>query len=188
MLKFGHEPGDVPELTFSCYRRLPLLTNNSWRSRLSECIDAACEELECQLAAFVYMPQHVHLLVWGLRVKEDVGRLLGKIKRAQSVSVRADLERTGSRLLRKLIIRERPGKFVFRYWQEGVGYDRNLFTVAAVQGSIDYIHRNPVGRELCVRSRDWRWSSARYYESDGQIVDPQLPKITPLPPEFWLGP
>jgi hypothetical protein len=43
-------------------------------------------------------------------------------------------------------------------------------------------------RELFVQSRDWRWFSARYYESDGQIVDPLLPKITPLPPAFWLGP
>jgi hypothetical protein len=40
----------------------------------------------------------------------------------------------------------------------------------------------------CLMRIPWRWSSARYYESDGQIVDPLLPKITPLPPEFWIGP
>jgi hypothetical protein len=27
-IRHYHEPGDV--LTFSCYRRLPLLTNNAW--------------------------------------------------------------------------------------------------------------------------------------------------------------
>jgi putative transposase len=77
---------------------------------------------------------------------------------------------------------------VFRFWQEGPGYDRNLFTVRAVQASLDYIHRNPVARKLCVQARHWRWSSARYYESDGQVLDPLLPTITPLPAEFWSGP
>ncbi|WP_425614438.1 hypothetical protein NA78x_004305 [Anatilimnocola sp. NA78] len=57
--------------------------------------------------------------------------------------------------------------------------------MAAVQASIDYTHRNPVTRELCKLNRDWRWSSARYYESDGQEADPLLPRITPLPNDFW---
>jgi hypothetical protein len=28
------EPGHLHELTFSCYRRMPLLTNDDWRRRL----------------------------------------------------------------------------------------------------------------------------------------------------------
>jgi REP element-mobilizing transposase RayT len=85
-VKHYHEPGDIHELTFSCYRRLPLLTNNAWRTGLSRTIDKACEELACHLAAFVFMPEHVHLLVWGLRSKEEVGILLGKIKQPPSRS------------------------------------------------------------------------------------------------------
>ena len=54
-IKHYHEPGDLNELTFSCYRRLPLLTNDDWRSRLSRCIDDAKEEAAMKLVAFVYM-------------------------------------------------------------------------------------------------------------------------------------
>lgn len=186
-VKHFHEPGDIHELTFSCYQRRPLLTNNVWRARLSRCIDDACTNLGCCLAAFVYMPEHVHLLVWGLRAKEEVSTLLLKIKNPLSSSVHADLKQSQSRLLQTLTVRERPGKYVFRYWQEGPGYDRNLFTVQAVQASLDYIHRNPVERGLCARATDWRWSSAQYYESDGKIIDPLHPQVTPLPREFWLG-
>jgi putative transposase len=186
-IRHFHQPGDIHELTFSCYRRLPLLTNNAWRARLSEAIDAACHSRGCHVAAFVYMPEHVHLLVWGIQAKEDVSRLLGAIKRPYSAQVRQDLERTQSRLLKRLIIRDR-GRMVFRYWQEGPSFDRNLFTVKAVQASIDYIHSNPVKRGLCQKARDWRWSSARFYEEDGNFFDPLLPKITPLPAEFWAGP
>ena len=132
------------------------------------------------------MPEHVHLLVWGIHAKEEVSRLLGAIKRPVAAHVRADLERTQSRLLTRLTICER-GRKVFRYWQEGPGFDRNLFTVSVVQTSIDYIHNNPVKRGLCQKARDWRWSSARFYESDGTFVDPLLPTITPLPAEFWVS-
>jgi putative transposase len=184
-VKHFHEVGDVHELTFSCYRRMPLLTNNAWRTELSRCINAACERTGGKLAAFVYMPEHVHLLVWGLRCKEEVSDLLSRLKRPLSVAVRADLEAKNSRLLTKLMVRERPDRLVFRYWQEGPGFDRNLYTVKAVQGSLDYIHTNPVKRGLCVRARDWRWSSARFYETDGQHQDTALPTITPLPAEFW---
>ena len=34
-----HEPGQLHEFTFSCYRRLPLLTNDRWRERLARAID-----------------------------------------------------------------------------------------------------------------------------------------------------
>jgi putative transposase len=182
-IKHYHEPGDLHELTFSCYRRLPLLTNDGWRTHLSRAIDNACQRLGCRLAAFVYMPEHVHLLVWQIQCKEDISRLLAAIKRPVSVAVRDDLRQSGSRLLDKLTIQERPGKTSFRLWQEGPGFDRNLFTVKAVAASIDYIHTNPVKRGLCQIARDWRWSSARFYED--QTNNSPLPQIEPLPPEFW---
>jgi putative transposase len=102
------------------------------------------------------------------------------------VTARDDLKRHRSRLLERLTIQERPGRMVFRFWQEGPGFDRNLFTVKAVTASLDYIHSNPVKRGLCQKARDWRWSSARYYEEEGCKMDPLLPKLTPLPAEFWV--
>jgi putative transposase len=166
---------------------MPLLTNNAWRTRLSRAIDEACQPLGCHLAAFVYMPEHVHLLVWGLRAKEDVSTLLAEIKRPFSRHIHQDLVAHRSPLLQRLMVRQRPGKIASRYWQEGPGFDRNLFTVKAVRASLDYIHMNPVKRGLCTRASEWPWSSARYYELDGQYVNPAWPKIEPLPAEFWLG-
>jgi putative transposase len=185
-VKHFHEPGDLHELTFSCYRRLKLLTNNPWKEKLSREIDEACEAEQLLLIAFVYMPEHVHLLLWPLTNEPRIDIFLKRIKRPVSVLARDNLRASGSRLLDQLTIRERPGKTVFRFWQEGPGYDRNLQTAQAVQASIDYIHLNPVKRGLCQQASNWRWSSARYYESGGRNVDPALPKLAFLPPEFWL--
>jgi len=40
-----------------------------------------------------------------------------------------------------------PG--IYRFWQDGPGYDRNLFSDSAIRGSIDFVHANPVRRRLC---------------------------------------
>lgn len=184
-VKHYHEPGDVHELTFSCYRRRPLLTNDTWRGYLSANIDTAFEEQGCRLVAFVFMPEHVHLIVDPLRPQPDFGRLLAGIKRPTSVRIKRDLVRSNSRLLETLTVQERPGKTVFRFWQEGSGYDRNLQQEHSVLAAIDYVHLNPVRRKLCERSSHWRWSSARWYESDGREHDPGIPVIHGLRAGFF---
>jgi len=40
-VKHYEQPSDVRELTFSCYRRLPLLTNDLWRAMLFESLEQA---------------------------------------------------------------------------------------------------------------------------------------------------
>ena len=184
-IKHYHEPGDLHELTFSCYRRITLLTNNAWREHLARSIDDACEAEQCKLIAFVFMPEHVHLLLWPQTNVPQIDLVLKRLKRPVSIKARDDLRASNATVLQRLIVRERPGKYSFRFWQEGPGYDRNLQTCEAVLASIDCIHLNPVKRGLCQRTRDWRWSSVRFYESGGAIVDPALPRLTMLPAEFW---
>ena len=79
-VKHYDDPGHFHELTFSCYGRKPLLTNDHWRSMLSESIDRAIERHGFRLAAFVYMPEHVHLLVWPDSPRAKVSGLLKAIK------------------------------------------------------------------------------------------------------------
>jgi putative transposase len=140
-----------------------LLTNDEWRQKLSRCIDAAGEETRISLVAFVYMPEHVHLLSYPLDPQPNLGLYLARIKQPFSKQIREILVARRSRLLQQLTVRERPGKTCFRFWQEGPGHDRNLFTPDAIRASIDYMHNNPVERDLCRRAIDWMWSSARYY-------------------------
>jgi putative transposase len=184
-IKHYHEPGDLHELTFSCYRQTKLLTNDAWRKYLSRSIDEAGEQFRFNLIAFVFMPEHVHLLVFPLDKEPNLPDYLAAIKRPVSADVKRDLQAANSPLLQRLTIRERPGKFSFRFWQEGPGYDRNLQNPTSVQSSIGYIHLNPIRRKLVTEAWLWKWSSARFYRSEGQEIDPDLPRITPLPSEFW---
>ncbi|MEM8735994.1 MAG: transposase, partial [Planctomycetota bacterium] len=176
------------ELTFSCYRRLPLL-DDQWRlEQLSLSIDRATSKHGWQLAAFVFMPEHVHLLVYPTQSWARVDQLIFAIKRPFSYQVKQQLTRSGDSLLRELTIRQRPGKKTFRFWQEGPGYDRNVRTEQALLSAIDYLHLNPVRRGLVSRAIDYRWSSARWYGSNGAEVSPELPKLSAVPLEWFADP
>jgi putative transposase len=145
------------------------------------------EELSFELTAFVFMPEHVHLLLLPKTHQCDIARLLQAIKRPFSHRIKRILTESGSTLLDRLTVPDnRKGK-VFRFWQKGPGYDRNLFSPKAVQASIDYIHHNPVKRGLCERTVDWKWSSARWFAEEGLVVDQQLPRIEKIPLDFFLG-
>ena len=45
----------------------------------------------------------------------------------------------------------------------GGGYDRNINDLRTREWMIDYIHANPVRRDLIQRVVEWEWSSARWY-------------------------
>jgi len=49
----------------------------------------------------------------------------------------------------------------YRFWQDGGGYDRNLWTRDAICSEIEYIHDNPVRKGLVDTAIEWEWSSAR---------------------------
>jgi putative transposase len=161
-----HQSGDFHELTFSCYRQMPLLVNDDWRRRLSRSIDNAATETKMELVAFVFMPEHVHLLVYPLLSQGNIDLFLARLKQPFSKQIKELLTASHNPLLSSLTVRERPGKYCFRFWQEGPGFDRNIFTPAALQASIHYIHCNPVRRKLCGRATEWEWSSARYYAEE----------------------
>jgi REP-associated tyrosine transposase len=179
--------GEIHELTFSCYQRWPIFDDQWRREQFSIAVDRAMDNHNWRLAAFAYMPEHVHLLVYPISNGLKVHRLLFAIKRPFSFRVKQRLVDTADSLLSRLTIRQRPNRSTFRFWQEGPGYDRNIRTEKVLLSSIDYIHSNPVRRGLVERATDYRWSSARWYAADDQSTDLALPELTAIPLEWFCG-
>lgn len=75
------DPGHAHALTFSCYRRLPLLSKDRTRAWLIESI-AEAGHSECfDLWAYVIMPEHVHVLLAPHPDTPGISRILWRIKR-----------------------------------------------------------------------------------------------------------
>lgn len=149
------------ELTFSCYRRFAFFSKSLPCQWFLEALQTIRPRWPIDLWAWVIMPNHVHLLV-APREKTQVGKFAGQIKERVARKAVAWLEQNNPQWLAKITVME--GKVIRRrFWQPGGGYDRNVDSESTLRSMIDYIHANPVRKELVERPEDWEWSSARWY-------------------------
>lgn len=178
-----NEPGQAHELTFSCYRRLPLLDSDRVRGFLAESINAAKAEPDFAVWAYVFMPEHVHLIVYPRRVEYDIAAIRKAIEEPAARRALNHLRMEGSEWLPQLE-RQRGGKAEFLFWQSGGGYDRNIESAKVLLAAMEYIHLNPVRRCLVDHDTDWKWSSAAFIADQG--TSPV--QVDPIPSEWLLIP
>jgi putative transposase len=160
-LRHFNLPGHAHDLTFSCYRRLPLLSRDRTRQWLMDAIESARNKQEYAVLAFVIMPEHVHIIVYPFKQQYDIACFLKSIKQSVSRKAHTWLVNHDRQWLEKLTV---SGHGNFRFWQAGGGYDRNIDSRSTLLRIIDYIHQNPVRRGLAEKAMDFPWSSASWYE------------------------
>jgi putative transposase len=165
-------PGHVHFYTFSCYQRMPLLSNELWRTWLAESIAHARTKLQIDLWAYVFMPEHVHLL---LHPRQEVYRISAFMQLAKTPMARrviASLKASVSPLLEKLKTVTRDGVVEYRYWQPGGGHDLNILSLKKAIEKAEYCHNNPVKRGLVKSPELWRWSSVRWLNGGAREDEP----------------
>jgi len=161
-LKRYYGRGHLHFVTFSCYRRLPLLKSARARDIFVRELGKARDELGFQLIGYVVMPEHVHLLI-------------GEPKQGTPSTV---LQKLKLRVARKMRNRKKPAnarQFVLpfaetlealpSFWQPRF-HDFNVYSQWKRQQKLNYIHENPVKRGLVSHPRDWSWSSWRFYHGE----------------------
>ena len=163
-LRHFNVPGEAHFVTFSTYRRQPFLTNDLYRAWLAESVRTACAKDGWFLWAYVFMPEHVHLLVFPRQTSYSVAEFLRSVKLPFARRLVASLLEKHAPLLVKLTVPARPGHGVYRVWQAGAGYDKNLWSWDWICAKARYCHRNPVTRRLVRSPEKWRWSSFRWLE------------------------
>jgi len=151
--------GHLHFITFSCYRRLPLLkTARAWDIFVKE-LGKVRDEMGFHLFGYVVMPEHVHLL-------------MSEPKQGTPSTV---LQKLKLRVARKLRKRGRPacvgqmrlpfgetGMPLRAFWQARF-YDFNVYSKGKKTEKLNYMHANPVIRGLVKHPRDWASSSWGFY-------------------------
>jgi putative transposase len=168
--KSYNEPGHAHELTFSCFRRLPLLSRDRTRHWFLEGLDKARRSQNLFVWAYVLMPEHVHVLVWPREPDYEVRLIRTALKVPVQRKALAYLRLHAPEFLPRLRDEQPNGEVHYRFWQRGGGYDRNVTDPETVRSMIEYIHNNPVRRGLVRQATDWPWSSARFYAGQEAIL------------------
>ena len=151
--------GHLHFITFSCYRRLPLLKTARARDIFVKELGKVRDEVEFRLLGYVVMPEHVHLL-------------MSEPSRGTPSTV---LHKLKLRVARKLRKRQLPGcagqmhlpfaetlEPLRAFWQAR-SYDFNVYSQGKKKEKLNYMHANPVIRGLVKHPKDWRWSSRGFY-------------------------
>ncbi len=147
-------PGHAHGLTFSCYRTQKLLTCERTCRWLAEAIDAAREKHQFSLWAYVFMPEHVHLIVCPQQREYDIASIRKSIKAPTARKAICRMQKESPQSL-EMITRHRGSRTERLFWQSGGGYDRNIDEPATLERMIDYLHANPIRRGLVASASDW---------------------------------
>jgi len=121
---------------------------------LVEQIDISRSNNGFKLLGYVFMPEHIHLVILP-EANTKVGLLIGAIKMRMSKKY-FQLTAIGA-----------PDKMNV-FWQKRC-YDHNCRMVDMVREKINYCHNNPVKRGLVESPADWLWSSYNWYQGKKDV-------------------
>jgi len=163
---------DLHFLTFSCYRRRPLFSNEAYCDLFLKILDRVRRRYRLVVLGYVVMPEHVHLLLSEPQretLSTAIQALKSGVVRSMQCSSRSVVAAPRSRKSGETWGTPVSGTPVSgtpvhpdRFWQARF-YDFNVWTEGKRIEKLRYIHRNPVERGLVSSPEQWRWSSFRWY-------------------------
>ena len=128
-------------VTFSCYRRQPLLGGAAAYGVFEQELEAVRRRYGFVVAGYVLMPEHVHLLV-------------GEPSRSSlSVALQVLKQQTSRKLKQRGEV---------QFWQRRY-YDFNVWSEEEARRKTALYAPKPVKRGLVEKPEDWPWSSFRHY-------------------------
>jgi putative transposase len=152
--------GDLHFVTFSCYRRRPLLGTPRARHCFVKILEQVRSRHCFQLTGYVVMPEHVHLLI-SEPEKGNPSKVLQVLKQKVSRALRRRPRKSSAAQLPLPFTSSRSDARAF--WQRRF-YDFNVWSSKKLREKLEYMHRNPVQRKLVFHPKDWPWSSWSHYE------------------------
>jgi len=153
--------GHLHFITWSCYRRFPLLSSAGSRDLFVQILGEVRDRYGFALVGYVVMPEHIHLLI-------------SEPKTGTPSTVLQVLKQRVSRQLRLRLVG--ADQSLPQFWQSRF-YDFNVWSQKKTVEKLQYMHLNPVKRGLVSHPRDWPWSSFLYYAGGGS----GLVRIDPVP-------
>lgn len=149
-------------LTGTFVEWLPLLRREDVRGVICAEISKALLRSEGSVAAFVLMPDHLHLIVYLSR--DGTLHAFNRHWRGRSARRIIDmLQQQEDRQTLDVLARHANGECRYAVWKEQV---RSLpvVTEEKLRVFLDYLHANPVRRGLVASPKDWPFSSLPAYE------------------------
>jgi putative transposase len=161
--------GHLHFITFTCYRRLPLLRSVRARNSFVQILGEVRDRYGFSLVGYVVMPEHIHLLI-SEPAKGNPSTVIQVLKQRVSRRLRRKKRRPTGQL--NLIFAAgacnehswRTDDSLPRFWQRRF-YDFNVWSLKKRVEKLHYMHMNSLKRKLVDHPKDWPWSSFSFYSN-----------------------
>lgn len=139
-------------ITTNTYKRLPILRNPEFMVVIIENLKFYRKKYNFKLIGFVILPDHIHLLLI-LPSAHNISDLIRDFKSFTSSQINR--------------LRGKKG----RVWQEGF-YDLVIDREDKLIQKLNYIHKNPLRRNLTKDLNEYKYSSfVNYYINDQSLIE-----------------
>lgn len=147
---------------------LKILMNEKYYMIVVESIKFCLKKYNCDLIAYVLMPNHIHLILF-YNDKVDVSGFMRDMKKYTSVKLRQCLELDDMHKVEMLKYKKCGQKF--KVWKDR--FDAVIIRHRSVLiTKVEYIHNNPIKAEFVDYPEEWKYSSAMYYATNEEGVLP----------------
>ncbi len=152
--------------TFQMHKHL--FVDERFYRQAAESLNFCCEKYDAEILAFVFMPSHIHLIVF-FNSDPRCSDFMRDFKKYTSVMFRRMIG-SGEDTSFFESLSYQKGRQRYKVWSSrfhaiAIRHRTVLLT------KIRYIHDNPVKAGLAQLAEDYNWSSARWY------IDPELKTV-----------
>ena len=144
-------------LTFFSFHRFDLLTDDFHCACLLESIHSMCEGHCFHFCSYVFMPDHVHLLILPKVIRHQMAPFEDDLRADFSNRVLAKLDAPA---LQQFRVRERSGILRHRFWQCGRAYNEVVATFKDATSKMQFCKDEAAQHGLTLKSSPWRWMSS----------------------------
>ena len=158
-------------ITTTCHDWLNLLQSEKYFSLLYDSLSFVNKKYNAQIVAYVFMSNHIHFIVY-FHEENYLSAYMRDFKKYTSVQIRKFIESDQKvELLDRLRYKEREQKF--KVWMDRFD-DVVIRSTKVLLIKMQYIHRNPVKKELVKYPEEYKHSSAGFYLKENPSLIPIL--------------
>jgi len=167
-LKPSHiDEGNPQFYTATILKWMNLLRPEKYKMVIIDSLKYLVKEKRVILYAYVIMDNHIHL-IWKPTPLFSLKHTQLSFMKFTAQRIKRDLELNNPEILSKFLVLKRDRKYQF--WQRNaLGIE--LYTDKVLIQKMNYIHNNPVKKEMCGEDIDYRFSSAKFYNGLGDEFD-----------------
>ncbi|MBA3828826.1 MAG: transposase [Taibaiella sp.] len=136
-----------------------LLTNERYKDIVIDSLNFLVDAGRAYIHGFVIMNNHLHL-IWHIREPHKPEYVQRDFLRYTAKMILKDLKENSTALLEPFIVNAKDRKY--QIWERNA-LSTAIWNEDVLKQKLNYIHQNPIRKNLCVRIEDYKYSSGEYY-------------------------